>query len=107
MKHAYVYNYPISVSGCNMTDRTELTNLKSPVYDPSTWDPHSHYRFVDNVMSLTSLSINSMSTQCFFSVVFPICVKEQLQILIYAIAGMIKTGNFIYPWLFCLYVVAI
>ena len=32
-----------------------------------------------------------MSPQCFFSVVFPICVGEQLQILIYAIAGMIKT----------------
>ena len=54
VKQAYVYNYPVSVSGCNITDSTALANLTSPVYDPSTWDPRSHYRFVDNVMSLKS-----------------------------------------------------
>jgi len=40
----YVYEYPVSTEGCNITDADALSNLTSPVYDPSSWDIKSHYR---------------------------------------------------------------
>ena len=40
----YVYKYPTTTVGCNITDVSLLANLSSPVYDPSTWDPQAHYR---------------------------------------------------------------
>ena len=43
---AYVYKYPVTTAGCNITDSDLMANLTSAVYDPATWDPHSHFRFV-------------------------------------------------------------
>ena len=42
---SYVYKYPATTVGCNITDINLLSNLSSPVYDPTTWDPQSHYRY--------------------------------------------------------------
>lgn len=44
VNQAYVYQYPVTVSGCNVTNIHEMSNITSPIYDPSTWDPQSHYR---------------------------------------------------------------
>jgi len=41
----FIYRYPVSTAGCNVTNVNLLTNLTSPVYDPSTWNPQSHYRY--------------------------------------------------------------
>jgi len=41
----YVYSYPVTTAGCNITDENLLANISSPVYDPSTWNPQSHYRY--------------------------------------------------------------
>ena len=46
VNRAYVYKYPVTTAGCNITDSDLLANLTSPVYDPATWDPQSHFRYV-------------------------------------------------------------
>jgi len=42
----YIYQYPTSIAGCNITSPAELANLTGPVYDPNTWQPHAHYRYI-------------------------------------------------------------
>ena len=44
----YVYKYPVTTTGCNITDSDLMANLTSPVYDPATWDPQSHFRYHAN-----------------------------------------------------------
>lgn len=44
MNGPYVYHYPVTTAGCNITNITELANISSPVYDPATWNPKAHYR---------------------------------------------------------------
>ena len=54
----YIYKYPTTTVGCNITDINILSNLSSPVYDPTTWDPQSHYRLVNlYIISDRSLSV--------------------------------------------------
>lgn len=42
----YAYKYPVTTAGCNMTDPALYANISSPVYDPATYRPQDHYRFV-------------------------------------------------------------
>lgn len=42
---AFIYEYPVTTAGCNITESVLLSNLTSPIYDPSTWDPQSHFRY--------------------------------------------------------------
>jgi len=53
----YVYSYPVTTAGCNITDENLLGNISSPVYDPSTWNPQSHYRYFLIVMTIACLLI--------------------------------------------------
>lgn len=43
---AFVYQYPVTTAGCNVTDISQIPDSSFPYYDPSTWDPQSHYRSV-------------------------------------------------------------
>ena len=42
----YVYAYPVTTAGCNITDISQLANISEPIYDPATWNPQAHYRSV-------------------------------------------------------------
>ncbi|KAF6027668.1 hypothetical protein EB796_014024 [Bugula neritina] len=54
----YVYSYPVTTAGCNITDENLLANISSPVYDPSTWNPQSHYRY--NIYIVFSFNNDSL-----------------------------------------------
>ena len=41
----YVYHYPVTTAGCNITDASLFVNISTPVFDPSTWNPKAHYRY--------------------------------------------------------------
>jgi len=61
----YVYSYPVTTAGCNITDENLLANISSPVYDPSTWNPQSHYRY--NIYIVFSFNNGMHSYICIIS----------------------------------------
>ncbi|KAF6026660.1 hypothetical protein EB796_015029 [Bugula neritina] len=59
----YVYSYPVTTAGCNITDENLLADISSPVYDPSTWNPQSHYR--EGVSAMYDISYAWLTTEGF------------------------------------------
>ena len=48
----YIYKYPVTTAGCNITDPMLYANKNTPVYDPASYDPYEHYRLVMSVIEL-------------------------------------------------------
>ena len=48
-RSGYAYKYPVTTEGCNVTDPALYANISAPVYDPATYRPQDHYRFVANL----------------------------------------------------------